>query len=764
MTADRRLLSADRRPPTRSRWLVSGAWTGWRAHLGALGVYGLLSLLLAWPLARDFTTRIVSDGGDDARLNIWMLWHTQQVLLGRQPLFDAPLLYYPLGTSLWTQSPGPLTGLFALPFWPWGAEAAYNGAFLICLTLTGYCMYLLARALGFERGIAFFAGVVLLTAPICLGGLYQHIDKTFLGLLPLALLCALRAFDPTRSRWWAVATAVVLLLTVLHAGWHFVLAGFGVALMVISAIIWRVKTWSRGFSRSSGANEVSTNAPELLKASTLDMLGRVGLLLACVAVLVGPLLWQTTRASSNPDIQLNRNLQSFEHHPDLAQFVLPSAFARGLGEWAAAWGEARGIIWDTETAVFLTWTALALSLVALLGQERAARRWGLLALVCAVFALGPSLRVLGQRQFTEFGLPIILPYAFLTGLPGLEFMRTPGRFMMLGFVAFGITASYGLAWLTRRFPAWRGPLVAGALLLVLAESWPQTWPQEMLRPVPEFYQQIASDREMYGVFDLPMKLRSSLSGVGLSSFYQVYQMTHGKGIASGFVSATYVQHPLFPCLFAADPTPPDILVNGQKVSCHVNAQYELARYGYRYVVQHQPQSIYSDYKPGSQGDKLARQFIQTAFPNTSPIVNDDLVTVYAIPPTVDLATLTPLLEVRDGWDEREDAWRWARSPATLYIVSPRAQAAVLEITPAALYDPGAPGGVGTQGRLKVQTAQGELTVDLATDQVAHVPLTLVPGSQTITLTLERGNFRPADYGVPDTRTLSFSLRRINLRL
>ncbi len=47
-----------------------------------------------------------------------------------------------------TDGVGVINGFFALPFWHWGAEAAYNGTILVGLALSGYCMFLLARELG----------------------------------------------------------------------------------------------------------------------------------------------------------------------------------------------------------------------------------------------------------------------------------------------------------------------------------------------------------------------------------------------------------------------------------------------------------------------------------------------------------------------------------------------------------------------------------------------------------------------------------------
>jgi len=160
--------------------------------------YAALSIAISWPTARDFTTRITSSGVD-ARHNLWLFWHTQQVLLGQQSLFDAPLLYYPHGISLLVHGVGPITGLFALPFWAWGPEAAYNGALLLSLWLSAYCTYLLARGLELDRGAAIFAGVLVLAAPMGLAGLNNHVTKVFVGTLPLLLLALQRALDLRRS-------------------------------------------------------------------------------------------------------------------------------------------------------------------------------------------------------------------------------------------------------------------------------------------------------------------------------------------------------------------------------------------------------------------------------------------------------------------------------------------------------------------------------------------------------------------------------------
>ncbi len=107
-----------------------------------------------------------------------------------------------------------------------------------------------------------------------------------------------------------------------------------------------------------------------------------------------------------------------------------------------------------ETAVTIPLTAIALCVLA--WRERTGRPWVIFGLVCAVLCLGPRLRLGGVMW------PIAMPYDALQHLPGLDVMRTPGRFMMLGSIGFALAAGVGLSALMRRRPS------AGAALLTVA--------------------------------------------------------------------------------------------------------------------------------------------------------------------------------------------------------------------------------------------------------------------------------------------------------
>jgi hypothetical protein len=700
--------------------------------------FAVLTLAITWPAARTFTTHYIGDPSDDPRHNIWFIWHLLEAFFGRQPLYDVNLLYYPHGISLLTHGYGPVMGFLALPFLPWGIVAAHNGAVLLGFGLTGYALYLLARGLGFNQLVSLFAGTLLLAAPMHVIGPEGHMGKSFFGLMPLALLAVHYALQPARSSRWAIVVAAVLLLNLLHNGLHFIESALAVAFFVTVALL--------------------TAAP----AARRFFLGRALVIGASTLVLTGPLLFAIRRAASRPGLQVSATWESFEYQPDLVEFFLPPPFTRLLGGLTARLFTAFDVPGIIETAVFLSWVGLLFSLLALVSGRRQARVWLLFTAIWVVLAAGPVLSILGQRTFTSYGLPIILPYAFFTSLPGVDFLRTPGRLMFMGFTGFAIAAAFGLAWLHARYPRAAVPLTAAAIVLVLLETWPQTLSQTPMPEAAPFYRELAGDPTMYGVFDLPANPREDKWYVGYSSRYQIDQMTHGKGIAGGYISRSYAVHPLFPCLIPElrQPTA-DLLLDGEPATCFSNALHDLAYHNYRYVVWHKPGPD-DEYGADPSAVEETSAYLLSLFAGQEAVADDDWLLVYAVPSLAEIAgELTYGFQY--NWHESEEGGvrRWARSPATLFISAPEAQEAILEITPESIYDPDYAPPV--RGDLRVEL-DGDLVAILPIEvgQTARLPLEIGAGFHTVSLSLEAGNFRPSDRGSTDRRWLSFAISAINL--
>lgn len=723
-------------------------------HFVVLLIYGLLGIILSWPLLSHFTTHIAGGGGTDAQHNLWVLWHVKEAVLGNQPLWGLPLLYYPEGASLLTHGLGPVTGILALPFWPLGPEAAHNGAVLLSLVITSYSVYCLARTLGLQRPVAVFAGIFILAAPMHLAGILGHMTKVFMAGPALVLLGLVNSLRLDRSFLWAFFTGGALLLTLAHNGYQFIFT----SLVVSFFSIWMLWQTSRPLRSAVGRRLLLTGA-------------------TCV-LFAGPLLVAILISTANPELQVGMPPQaSINYKPDAVEFVMPSARVGAfLGRTTASLLRSVGVTPSIETTVFLSWTGIILALLILFKGTLSERGWLIGSVILIVLGLGPLLQIAGKNSFTVYQLPVILPYAFLTSIPGMDVMRVPGRSMMVGYTLWSVTVAFGLTYLISRWQDafasrrwsnagnWLLPLLASVLILI--EFWPIRWPMKELRQVPALYKELAQDKKTYGILDLPFKATPEDSAVRYSAHYQMYQMIHKKGIAMGYISRTYRDHPTFPNFIPTLSNPlPDVFVDGRPIGYRKSVLYELAAADYRYVVWHQAKPQYRLYRPGAWGEQHAAQFIDMVFCNDPPLVKNELIQAYRIPSVSDvIGQFGPILRYGTGWYRWEGGHRWASSPATIVIELAEPRNVDLELIPGPVFDADSERGLGREGTLEFAMPSGEvLRVDIRAGERKRVPLALPAGRHEIKVSLEAGNFRPSEYDLGrDRRVLSFALRSINL--
>lgn len=689
-------------------------------HALSVGFYLLVSVLLTWPLVRNFDTLLMGSG--DARHHLWTLWYTKHALLTDAAFYSTDLLYYPHGVSLIVNALGPLTGLLALPFWVLGPIAAYNGAVLIGFVTSGYFMYLLARTIGLEPAPSLVAGLLLSVMPLHLLALEGHLTKVFIGMPPLTLLLFYRALHTSHGRRWALGAGLALWLTLLHTAEQFVFTGLALAFLVIYELVTsRRERWGG-----------------ILLASALT--AGVAILLAAPILLQFLNLVQTEEG-----VDVARHLQSVQHQPDLIQFFKPPEFSRFLGPVFDFVGEGY-IKAPIETTIYLSWTGLLLALAALWSRSRSARRWITFTLFFALLALGPFLQFRGETHFTDFELPIVLPYAFLTSWPGMDFLRTPGRLMILGSVGFGLSAGIGFAWLLRnRTSGMRYGATSIVTLLILLEIWPKPWVMEAQPTPPEFYEQIGGERDEYGVFDLPIRpYRTPDFGgwyVYFSSFYQYFQMTHGKGIASGYVDRPFEYAPLFAAWLSNSlndsATEPLIQVDGEPARRFANAERLLAQNGYRYVVYHKPQHGLQGHEPGGWGVHSSRAFLGEVFSGREPLINDDRTIVYTVDPDADDRPFTTTLLLQQdqlsAWIEATIDEFQVVEELRLSAASDMDQMTSLEFIPERI-ERVDPWQVLDSAVVTLIDAQGnETTATIHSGQPTVLPLQLIQGDQTVVL-------------------------------
>lgn len=766
------LTSSVLKSPRARNWLVA-AWPA--------PVYLVLVLALTWPAVRNFTTHIIG-GPYDNMSGLWTLWHMDQALLGRAPWTWTDLLFYPTGVTLLAHTPGYILAILSLPFQLLGPAAAYNGIIILGHLLTALSMFMLARSLGLAPAPAFFAGVVYLVAPIHLARTYHHSGEVFLPLLPLALLLFDRATAKAMHLRWSVATAVVMLLLLNHDAYLFVFTSFAFGFFGLAKLV--------------------RSAP----GERRQLVAGLATLAAAMAVFIGPYVWMTLVATAGIATQRLGDVQFYQ--PDLIQLFLPTnmswVYSALSPHLPVSLLEVMRLS-HFDRGIYLTWTGIVLAAIGLIRPSERKVIWLLFTLSCVILALGPILKVLGQTVFTVYALPITLPYAMLTSVPGLDFMRAPGRFMLIGIIGVAILAGLGLQDLVRRLPRAGPVVVALALVGLLAETWPapvpanpawlagmwprplptgrsilpEFWPTTPMPQVSEFHRMLARDPERYGVLDVPLVVRSGIY-YEEAAMYMMLQFTHGKPIAAGYVSRVPPSHPDFSCVFDQPGTlkrEPLVRINGQVADCFDHLERRLAQHGYRYVIRHKPVVSYIEaegqpvpwFQPGSPPDQAASELVTRLFDDRPPVYEDDLLAAYQVDPAAEPEPSGVWLEAGPGWHAPQAGVveRWASSPALLYVESNVEQQATLEIVPGPMFEPvpGRPNSRdGKRGTLRVTDVDGNTAdVEIETGVIAEVPIHLRPGRQTIRFELAAGSFSTFRLGIDnDSKRYSWSLNTMNL--
>ncbi len=464
-------------------------------------------------------------GANDAYQNIWNNYWLKTALfdLHQDPFYTA-YIYYPTGTSLRFHTFNPLNGLLTMPLnLTIGYVTAFNLLFIFAFCLTGFFSFLLFRYLVGDPW-ASFAGAAVAT--YCN---FRVLDFLSLGQsnmvseewLPLYILLVLHALNGPRTwirkgwQWecqqnqkqaenrnWPVyaVLAVAMLVFMSFTDWQYLLYAVCATALYFVFLLFTAHSWRE-------------------RRSTFLKLAALG---GTYAVIITPtvLLPMLQEAAQSP--WLNIGYQSVQHSLDFAALLGPGLENPGYLTFGVAlfglWSAWRRGYRDRNMALF----------------------WAITALIFYTIALGPQLIM--NDKVTD----VALPYALIQNVPVLSIGRDPGRFAIISLLGLGTLVAFGLRSIFAAVLAWwqvraRKPgkfvhrvLPLGVTVLFLfvtlggfmaaagqATTVPPDW--------PDFYKQIAQDRQQYAILELPL---FSDEGAGADR-YMAYQLIHQKPRFSG---------------------------------------------------------------------------------------------------------------------------------------------------------------------------------------------------------------------------------------
>ncbi len=628
---------------------------GW-IHGAVLFGYLLLTLVMTWPLALQFTTAIPGDSFDGWQ-NYWNLWWVKLALVDRlQSPYVTDLLYYPTGVGLYFHTLNPFNGLVTLPVQlSAGLIPAYNAVVLISWVLAGYGTYLLtlwaigARlqpsdgvgekerdpsshtpqgdkhaagvmrrpSLGMVHLAAFVAGLIFTFAPVHMAHLLGHMQVMALQWLPFYLLALLRGMAHARvgKPWLREGLLAGLFLTLAGlCDWYFVLYLFLLTAVVIGwmwlvALLQRERRW-RLWLGLVGPAAVG------------------GLLFAIVlAPVLVPMVYEAVQYSfmvrPTSDLYiLSATLLDFLIPNRLHTLFRPESFS-----W---WGNQIAPV--SERTLAVGYGALALALVAVGAMWRRSALWAVAALCFLLLALGPRVQLLDISwedipTDAAFAADSVNPvrdfslYAVVNELvPFMRISRSVSRFAIVVQLCVAVLAGIGLAWLLRqlrRSLGQMGAVTVGAVavVVVLGESWVAPFP--MSPPdTPAYYATLAEEAGNGAVLNLPMNYDRP--------GYLLYQTVHQRPLTVAYISrddprtlterAPLLQHwrHLGPDILADDPVLVGMTVlNDLGVERVVLDRYKM---------------------PGGEEREYTEALVNALFQGDAPLFADERIRVYGVTP------------------------------------------------------------------------------------------------------------------------------------
>jgi hypothetical protein len=489
------------------------------ARLLAVPLYLALTLVLTWPLVREFPRALPTVlEHTDALLQAYLVgWDWRALASHPLGVFDAPI-FHPerrtltyvdplLGEAVLAAPAGALTGNLAF---------GYNVALVIGFVASAWAAYRLARWLGVSR-----AGSHLCGFWFCFSAyrLCNIVDLNLLHtqFLPLGTWFALRFARERRDRdLWGLALTLAVQA---YFAWYYVFFLATIyATVLVHALVTRRLGW-RDLVR-----------PRVVLA-----------LVACVALLAPVLVPFVVERALVP-----------EFHRTLYQSQLyaadPLDYAR-----VPIFNTTRGAI-GPLSGDLAYWPGLAACLFALVGlaawwrdrRSRSTARSSFgtsevgialsIGIVGFVLSLGPFLRIAGHQTH------IPLPFAFLfEHFAGFQAIRATGRFAVLVLIGTLILAGTGYEIVRRRVGERRTAILfATAFAITLVDSLAVPVPLVPfpdLRHPPEVYRWLSTEPPSGPVLELPCPPLEKDERV-IDAARQLYQHVHRRprldGV-SGFV-------------------------------------------------------------------------------------------------------------------------------------------------------------------------------------------------------------------------------------
>ena len=489
-------------------------------------LYLLVGIIITWPVAANLTTGLAGDPGRDNLQFVWNLWWMQEALLNQQVNpSQVTMLHWPDGGENQLLGVWLLIPLLALPITLLGGPVlSYNLWFLLSFALVGASGWLLTYYVTGDKRAALVGGLIFGAFPHKSFHATGHYLQIMIFLFPFYAIGLLRLFQrPSFRQAWVTGVTLVPCLLVNLV--HIVFFLLPMSVLLLAYHLWQVVRQVEVRQKWLGNQGPIWLAVMLLIAFGLTL----------------PISWPFLAGAFAGNLSHYQLPGIVSFSSDLLSYITPSPHHPLLqNEPFEAWSAflLKGNL--EENVAYIGFTVLILAFWGAWQQRQAARRWLLMAVVMAILALGPFLKVggkiIGQGSGPEIdGVQsvVLMPYAALMQLlPFYQWGRIPNRQIMVTMLALSVLAGLGIATLRHKpKQAW---LATGVVSLLIVIEYLVMWPYPMgstallEEPIWRELRQEARGT----VLSLP---QWDFFGFVPSNESMLVQIAHGQPIVGGYI-------------------------------------------------------------------------------------------------------------------------------------------------------------------------------------------------------------------------------------
>ena len=529
-----------------------------------------LTIVYAYPLSVHPGDHVMSLG-TDANLYIWTLaWDVHALVHRPLSIFESNI-FYPLHHTLAYSENLIGSALFAAPvLWLTGNPAlAMNVAALVTAPLCALGAYVLARAVGVSVAGATLAAMIYGFSPPRFFRLDQ-LHLTNVQWIPFSVAFAHRYLDRRQPRDLRLAIAFFT-LQALTSGHGAVFLAIVLAALIVYHMVLGEPAAPIERLRDAGIVGALLLAPAILVVLPYRVVQvEMGLRRTLENWHVS---WTSFLASPSHVQQylVARFIPFARVYETATAYLFPGYIPLMLGAVGIVWRVERGIAWRRAALALNVVVVLALAVavyatatndarvrigtIVVLSARQAWRAWLWVAVALAMrIAIASRVPLLSRPRFprgdaaTFYTLMFVLSvwlsmgppfgaWQFIYWLPGLNFIRAPSRFMILGILALAVVAAHGFDRLTARLSARQRSAAAASVAAIMAIEFagmPLDIAAQSVR-LPAVDRWLATRPPPFAVAEVPVADSKNVTvREERQSIYMLHSMAHWQKTIHGY--------------------------------------------------------------------------------------------------------------------------------------------------------------------------------------------------------------------------------------